>query len=72
MYWPVTCVSKMNGPEPTMGSFLLVWAAFSSMFFQMCSGRIGTARRSMIGVGLLTVSTSVVASGAVAPVMFAT
>ena len=46
--------------------------AFSLIDFQMCSGRIGTGMWDMIGVGFLTVITTVVGSGAVTLVMLVT
>ncbi len=66
-----------NGPDPTGliapdGSLVKVDTALAETFDQMCSGRIGTERCSICGVGTLVVSTSVLASGAVALTMLAT
>ena len=63
--WPVLRSASTNGPEPTaFFSFSKVVTSFSSMSFQMCSGRIGTASRSMVGLGCLVVITRVASSGA--------
>jgi hypothetical protein len=71
--WPVLRSSSLNAPEPTaFFSLSKVETSFSSMFFQMCSGRIGTASRSMDGLGFLVVITRVVSSGAVTLLMLAT
>jgi hypothetical protein len=68
--WPVLRSSSLNGPEPTaFFSLSKVETFFSSMFFQTCSARIGTASRSMVGLGSLVVMTRVVSSGAVTDLM---
>ena len=70
---PVLRSASTNGPEPTaFFSLSKVETFFSSMSFQTCSGRIGTASRSMVGLGFLVAITRVVSSGAFTSLMLAT
>ncbi len=73
MYCPVLRSASTNGPEPTAPTSLgKVFTADSLIFDQMCSGRIDSGRWVITGLGPLVVITTVVSSGAVTLVMFAT
>src|SRR5665647_2981441 len=66
MYLPFLTSTVWNGPVPMIGGLLakLVLASLPGTFAQMCSGRIGIHRRSMLALGLLQVILTVKSSTA--------
>src|SRR5215467_12519207 len=72
MSWPLSHLTNVNAPVPTIAVLSNVPLSSSLILLQMCSGRIGTHSWVMIGSGASMWTSTVVASGASAFLMFLT